>query len=336
MKHRLALAVVITALATAWFVRSIFERDSALAVEQAAQGSVVAATRCGPIEYQDAGQGRPLLVVHGSGGWHDQGTAFARDLTQRGFRVIALSRFGDLRTPMPRDASPTAQALAQTCLLDTLGVPRVAVTGLSADAPSAVQRAIRNPERVDALALVVPIACKPQGVADPTPPAPSTAEDEWLLRIPGSARAAGLRSDTGLGRRPEPCALSSIRAPTRVISARDDGFGTWPGAQDMASRIPQSRFVDFDRGGHLLGGTATPCSRQSSSTWTGRAGDDAAFYGIATRTASQRAANASTSTGRPVSASIAIARSSSRSASYSRNWRSSTARSASDASVRPA
>ncbi len=263
MKHRLALAVVITALATAWFVRSIFERDSALAVEQAAQGSVVAATRCGPIEYQDAGQGRPLLVVHGSGGGHGQGTAFARDLTQRGFRVIALSRFGDLRTPMPRDASPTAQALAQTCLLDTLGVPRVAVTGLSADAPSAVQMAIRNPERVDALALVVPIACKPQGVADPTPPAPS-------------------------------------------------------------------------RGGHLPGGTATPCSRQSSSTWTGRAGDDAAFYGIATRTASQRAANASTSTGRPVSASIAIARSSSRSASYSRNWRSSTARSASDASVRPA
>lgn len=51
-------------------------------------------TRCGPIEYQEAGAGVPLLVVHGSGGGHDQGMAFAGTLDQHGVRVIAMSRFG--------------------------------------------------------------------------------------------------------------------------------------------------------------------------------------------------------------------------------------------------
>ena len=48
--------------------------------------------------------------------------------------------------------------------------------------------------------------------------------------LPVSARAAGLRDDTGLGKRLGPYALASIRAPTLVISARDDGFGTYAGA----------------------------------------------------------------------------------------------------------
>jgi len=85
---------------------------------------VLLETRCGPIEYQEAGQGVPLLVVHGSGGGHDQGMAFARPLARRGIRVIAMSRFGYLRTPMPADASVPAQADAHVCLLDALGMAR--------------------------------------------------------------------------------------------------------------------------------------------------------------------------------------------------------------------
>jgi pimeloyl-ACP methyl ester carboxylesterase len=96
-----------------------------------------------------------------------------------------------------------------------------------------------------------------------TPPEQvATASDEERARVndlagrilPVSARAAGLRDDTRLGKRLGPYALETIRAPTLVVSARDDGFGTHAAAQYTASRIPGARFVGFDHGGHLLVG----------------------------------------------------------------------------------
>ena len=97
-----ALAVIGLALAAVW-VAWQFDSDIKSAHARSAQGSLMVTTRCGWIEYQEAGTGVPLLMVHGSGGGHDQGMAFAGKLAQRGIRVIAMSRFGYLRTPMPAD-----------------------------------------------------------------------------------------------------------------------------------------------------------------------------------------------------------------------------------------
>ena len=115
----------------------------------AAQGSVMITTRCGPIEYQEAGAGTPLLMVHGSGGGHDQGMAFAGNLAQQGVRVIAMSRFGCLRTPMPADVSPAAQADAHVCLLNALGIARAAV--MTALAPTLALSTPRAKSRVQSL-----------------------------------------------------------------------------------------------------------------------------------------------------------------------------------------
>lgn len=49
-----------------------FDRDMTLAVASVAQGSRLAATRRGVIEYQERGSGLALLAVHGSGGGQDQ------------------------------------------------------------------------------------------------------------------------------------------------------------------------------------------------------------------------------------------------------------------------
>jgi pimeloyl-ACP methyl ester carboxylesterase len=93
---------------------------------------------------------------------------------ERGLRVIAMSRFGYLRTPLPADASVTAQADAHACLLDALKLERVAVVGGSAGAPSALQFALRHPQRTTALALVVPVAYLPRPGNEP-PVRPSRA-----------------------------------------------------------------------------------------------------------------------------------------------------------------
>lgn len=295
---------MLAAAAAAGWVGWRFQRDLAEARERASAHSIVADTRCGPIEYQQAGAGLPLLMVHGSGGGHDQGMDWARPLARHGIHVIAMSRFGYLRTPRPADASPPAQADAHICLLDALGIARAAIMGVSAGAPSALQAAIRHPQRIRALALVVPIAWKPGDVADSAAPV-SDGKDALLLRLlgsdllfwsalqlareqvlrhvlatppellagagpaeraritamadrilPVSLRAAGLRDDTRLGKGLGPSALESIRVPTLVASARDDGFGTYASAAYTASRIPGARFVGFAQGGHLLVGHA--------------------------------------------------------------------------------
>lgn len=72
--------------------------------------------------------------------------------------------------------------------------------------------------------------------------------------LPISARAAGLRDDTRLGKRLRAYPLESIHAPTLAISARDDGFGTYANAQYAATRIARARFIGYEQGGHLLVG----------------------------------------------------------------------------------
>jgi len=124
--------------------------------------SQIAQTSCGPIEYAVAGDGPPVLVVHGAGGGFDQGLEFGAPLAEQGFRVIAMSRFGYLGTPLPEDASPTAQADAHACLLASLGLGRVAVIGGSAGAPSSVQFALRHPDKISALVLLVPALYVPR------------------------------------------------------------------------------------------------------------------------------------------------------------------------------
>ena len=103
-----------------------------------------------------------MLFIHGAGGGFDQGLSFGADLAAAGFRVIAMSRFGYLRTPLPADASAAAQADAHACLLDALDVPRAAIIGGSAGAPSALQFALRHPQRTSALVLAVPAAYAPR------------------------------------------------------------------------------------------------------------------------------------------------------------------------------
>lgn len=148
-------------------------------------GSRIASTRCGPIEYAEAGSRPAALVVHGAGGGFDQGMLFAAPLAQRGLRVIAMSRFGYLRTPLPTDASPAAQADAHAALLDALHIDRAAVVGVSAGAPSAMQFAIRHRDRCSALILVVPLAWTPQH-STAVPTRSSRYADRLLEVIVGS------------------------------------------------------------------------------------------------------------------------------------------------------
>lgn len=154
----LAMAGVSLAAAVGARVYFRYRRDLSAAKARVSSGSKLVSTRFGPIEYADVGEGAPVFVIHGAGGGFDQGLEFAHPLIESGFRVIAPSRFGYLRTPLPEDASPMAQADAHASLLDALQLDKVAVAGVSAGAPSAMQLCLRHPERCTAMVLGVPLA----------------------------------------------------------------------------------------------------------------------------------------------------------------------------------
>jgi pimeloyl-ACP methyl ester carboxylesterase len=250
------------------------------------------------IEYAEAGDGPAVLVIHGAGGGFDQGLALASSFVPQGYRVIAMSRFGYLRTPAPARASLALQADAHACLLDALGVKQAAVIGVSAGAPSALELALRHADRCTALTLVVPgwfvsperaprrfdpltevifarvlrsdfafwgfsrffpttairtvLGTPPDIVVAAGPDEQARVESMLWNILPISQRSAGLSLEGGLTveRLSEP--LSLINAPTLIISARDDLYGTYENAQFIARGVPHGRLIGYPVGGHLL------------------------------------------------------------------------------------
>lgn len=205
-----------------WLGRA-FARERRANRQRLCGNSRLIETRRGPIEYAQAGSGPAVLVVHGAGGGFDQGMEFAAPIAKRGFRVVAMSRFGYLRTAMPVDASPAAQADAHLALMDALGIDRAVVLGASAGAPSAMQFALRHPDRCQALGVLVPMAYRP--ATEPSAIASLSPAGERLLMFLLSSDLAfwlarklarNLLIKTVLGTPPDVVSKASLQEQARV------------------------------------------------------------------------------------------------------------------------
>lgn len=265
-------------------MRAVRERVESL-------GSQVIETGCGPIEYASRGEGDPVLVVHGNGGGFDQGLDLAQSYLGEGFRVIAPSRFGYLGTPLPAEATPELQADAYACLLDKLGIQQVAVFTTSAGVTSAIQFALRHPERATALVLHSPNAPGKVDMALPpkfifttlmksdfawwtlstylngslrsfvgvpkgfalTPQYQADVRATLASVLPISTRADGMMFDTYVS---NPAInrypLGQVTVPTLVISAVDDPMALHANARSLADQIPGARLLAVPDGGHLM------------------------------------------------------------------------------------
>ena len=145
-------------LAGGAYATGAYRSAMAAADARLARRSSLIDTDAGPLEYAVAGEGPPVMMIHGTGGGFDQGLLFAHALRERGFRIVAPSRFGYLRSAFPDDASPAHQADVLVALLDHLGVERLPVIGGSAGALTAAEFALRHPDRCAHLVLLVPAA----------------------------------------------------------------------------------------------------------------------------------------------------------------------------------
>jgi pimeloyl-ACP methyl ester carboxylesterase len=247
-------------------------------------------TAHGPIEYSTAGEGLPVLYIHGAGGGHDMGQLFAR-LIGDGFLWICPSRFGYLRTPIPPDASFESQADAYAALLDFLHIEKAVIIGLSVGGPSALLFALRHPNRCRALVLQSAISktmtkrpisdwfyntifssdfiywvlsnrfkktlFKKFGV-DPVILKPLTRDErgwaEEVLHIfhPASKRYPGIRNDQKATISDKQYDLDRIDLPTLILHALDDGLVGYEFAEYAHAHIPDSELIVFSSGGHML------------------------------------------------------------------------------------
>src|SRR5262245_47416932 len=74
------------------------------------------------------------------------------------FRVLMPDRPGTLGTAIENGRTPEQQADLEAALLDTLGIVRVSVVGISAEGPAAIQFPVRHASRTNALMLLSAIS----------------------------------------------------------------------------------------------------------------------------------------------------------------------------------
>ncbi|WP_410795777.1 alpha/beta fold hydrolase [Paenibacillus sp. J5C2022] len=104
------------------------------------------------VEYSIAGQGEPILIMHGGHSNCKEEFGY-RELAGQGYCIITPSRpgYGSTSKELGENALTACEAYLE--LLDFLKVPRVHVIAISAGGPSGIHFASRYPKRVRSLTL---------------------------------------------------------------------------------------------------------------------------------------------------------------------------------------
>ncbi|MCF7938680.1 MAG: alpha/beta hydrolase, partial [Spirochaetales bacterium] len=119
------------------------------------QGSVVARTAAGLVEYAVIGEGSvSILESHGSMSTYREAVVMGEQFTQYGIRMICPSRPGYLRTPLSTGKTAEEQADTFAALLDNLNIESVIMIGASGGGPSALYFAWKYPDRCEKLILI--------------------------------------------------------------------------------------------------------------------------------------------------------------------------------------
>lgn len=108
------------------------------------------------LRYRDAGEGPPLVLVHGLGCSTDYWVRNGPWLAAEGYRVLAPDLPGFGRTEGPRGLTVVQQAYAVSVFAEAMGLGPAAYLGHSLSCQTVLELAATQPERVAALVLAAP------------------------------------------------------------------------------------------------------------------------------------------------------------------------------------
>ena len=289
----ITIAVVLLLMSVFAITYARFRAEISRAREKVLAGGEILKTDHGDIEYTVKGEGPPVLVLHGAGGGYDQGLLLpGGTIFGDSFKLISVSRFGYLRSPIPEDSSVEAQTALYAILLDHLKVETAIVIGGSAGGPSALQFAHDYPDKCAALilgaAITMPIA--PDKDALHNKVIHSIQKSDFLywcftkvfgslfLKLIGVPRKVykgftleqkqlaqellDVMHPMSQRRRGsihefmikplDSASMSEISSPTLILHARDDALVNYKHAEFAHRNITQSKLVIFETGGHGL------------------------------------------------------------------------------------
>ncbi len=215
------------------------------------------------IRYMEAGQGAPLVHLHGAGGMR---LSRAHDLLSRRFRVVAFEMPGFGQSPEnTRTRTMPEMAATMATAIKNLGFDTFNLMGTSFGGITSLWLALQAPERVAALVLESPAAIRQDG-AEPVAGSPEEMarrlyghpERLKIIPVPDPAiraktqalvqRLRGPNRDPELERQ-----LPGLATPTLVL------FGTLDRVIDPAmgrvykDLIPGAHLVFVYDAGHVIG-----------------------------------------------------------------------------------
>ena len=236
------------------------------------------------IHYIQAGQGEPVVLIHG---WNGSTFTFRYTIPELAhrYRVVALDLlgYGYSARPADGDYSISAQAELVRRALDRLGIDRAALLGQSMGGAVAMRLALDHPERVERLILIgsatvkemqrarslggvlnplIPLAAAfalRRGVVrrafrslvhDPACVTPEALEGYYRpLRMKGHLRA--IRKHLVDRLRDEPFDAGQIRQPTLILWGEHDRFVPLSAGRELAELIPNAQLAIIRSAGHL-------------------------------------------------------------------------------------
>jgi pimeloyl-ACP methyl ester carboxylesterase len=255
------------------------------------QESKVQTTSLGPVEYCEIGDGTPVVVLHGVMGGYDQGLAVAESIALPGVRFLCISRPGYLRTPLAGERSYARQADLVAAFLDSLGLARAMVIGVSGGGPAAIQFASRHHDQCGGLILISAVTKQL-----PTPEASNRVLYRladlagWLMQgpvrrnparfagrllvpdeikmlddgakrasflrflstsVPFSFRQAGLLNDSAQMRSLPEPVQPGIDCPTLIVHGTADKIVPYTHATAASAAISGARLLSIQDGGHF-------------------------------------------------------------------------------------
>ena len=239
----------------------------------------------GEVHYNEAGQGHPVVFLHGSGpgatGWSN----FAPNIEPLSakFRVLAVDMPG-WGASYPVKATERNHPAVAAEFLDALGIEKAAFVGNSMGGATTLNFAVQYPDRMSHLItmgagaggvkLFGPgdgptegLKILVEGYRDPSPATMARLVD--IMTFNGGENSESLarqRSENakanqthldnflaglGAGRIwPGEEELAGITAPSLIVHGRDDRVVHFENSLKLVSLIPNSRLVLFNRCGH--------------------------------------------------------------------------------------
>ena len=232
--------------------------------------------------YEDVGHGYPIVFIPGFGGvgsfWRNQ-----IDFFKPRFRVITIDQRGAGASARSRQEYSLNQMTEDVrTVMDRAGIDMAVLVGHSTGGAIAQTLAVWAPDRVAGL-LLSSTWCKPgnyfrrvfefrrsllqigaedlfhkAGVFFRYPPDYAEAHDAAFdgggavdVEITTARIDAILQADLSL-------VTDRIKTPTLVVAARDDCLIPRYMSDEVAQRIPGSKYVVLDHGGHFLPETRSP------------------------------------------------------------------------------